>query len=157
MTEFVEIVVTIVVALLPGPLVGWLLTLAGASTTRPDEINEQLWNALQPSGIEVGGKWLGALERLVSATAAWANEYTLLAGWLAFKVASKWEVWSNVLRVPQSLRDTPDLDYLRVRRIWGSRMMMRFLLGTLSNVMLGIFAAYVGQHSWEIFEYLCSQ
>jgi hypothetical protein len=155
MVEFIEIVVTIVVALLPGPLVSLLLKLA-VPTARPDNITEEVWNALQPSEIEEAGKWLGALERLISAVAVWVNEYVLLAGWLAFKVASKWEVWSNVLRVPPSFPNQSDLDSLRTRRIWGARMMMRFLLGTLANVLLGVVAAYVGQRTWEIVGYFCN-
>ncbi len=152
MVELCEIVVGILVSLIMGPVVGWVLILGGLKLEKPDGIGEEIWGALQPKEIEHAGKWLGALERLVALASAWTGKYELVAGWLAFKVASKWEVWTNVLKVPESLSDIAPLEYLRARRVWGSMMLMRFLLGTLSNVLLGIFSAYVGQHSWEVFQ-----
>ncbi|MCI0451602.1 MAG: hypothetical protein L0Z51_04310 [Candidatus Latescibacteria bacterium] len=148
MTELLEIAVGILVAAISGPIVGCVLDLGKLKLEKPDGFREAIWNAIQPSGIEHAGKWLGGLERLVALASAWTGAYELLAGWLAFKVASKWEVWSNVLKVPDSLPDVPPLEYLKARRIWGSLMLMRFLIGTLSNVLLGFVAAYIGQHTW---------
>jgi energy-converting hydrogenase Eha subunit A len=153
--ELLEIVVGILVALIMGPVVGWVLKLAHLKLEKPDGIGEEIWEALQPKGIEHAGKWLASLERLVALASAWTGHYELVAGWLAFKVASKWEVWTNVLKVPESLPDIAPLQYLRVRRVWGSMMLMRFLVGTLSNVLLGVLAAYIGQHTWEVFQAMC--
>jgi hypothetical protein len=140
------------VALLLVVLSGWLtkslldskgLSLKGARGDVPDF----LWNALQPSGIEKGGFWLGQIERILALISAWTGQYEILGGWFAFKVASKWETYANLLQLPEKLEGIDDLTYLRARRAWGSRMMMRFLVGSGANAILGISAAAVGKWS----------
>jgi hypothetical protein len=98
--------------------------------------------------VEFSGPFLGTLERLIAFAAAWLGQYELLFAWLTFKVASKWEVWSNVLRIPESLENIAQIEYLKARRIWGSVMLMRFLIGTLANVLIGVGAAMAVKYVW---------
>jgi hypothetical protein len=71
-------------------------------------------------GRGAGGKWLGLLERFFSFAIFWLEAYGSLAAWLTFKVASKWEAWSNVVRVPSDLPDVDKIDYFRARNQLGS-------------------------------------
>ena len=67
---------------------------------------------------------------------------SLLVG-LAFKVASKWNAWTNIIAVPKELPGLDPLEYLAARRKWGSRVLVTFLVGTLANVLAGYFGAAV--------------
>jgi hypothetical protein len=86
-----------------------------------------------------GGARLGHLERLLFLISFWAGAYLLAAGWLAFKVASKWYSWQHIVHVP---KDLAGLD-LAARHAWASRTTTRFLIGTLYNVLAGITGASV--------------
>jgi uncharacterized membrane protein len=80
------------------------------------------------------------LERLLYFGAFWNKEPLIITAWLAFKLASKWNVWTNVIAVPGKINQIDPLDYLIARRKWGSHLLLTFLIGTLSNLIL----AYVG-------------
>jgi hypothetical protein len=73
-----------------------------------------------------GGKQLGVLERLLFFASFWLSDYTLAGGWLAFKVAGKWAAWQHVIKIPES-------EPLRERTLLSSRLLGRFLNGTLYN------------------------
>lgn len=64
------------------------------------------------------GEILGRLERLLFFIAFWNESYVIIAGWLTFKVGSKWQVWSNVIAVPKDIEGVDPLSYLRARRQW---------------------------------------
>lgn len=146
MAETTGIAFTLILALLGGIVVSWIFSASRLKLdTTPEGVPDELWNVLRTSGAETQGKWLGVLERLISAVAGWTQSYELIAGWLAFKVASKWEVWSNVLRLPDSFPGVEPISYLKARRLWSSNLLMRFLIGSISNVLLGIAAAYLGK------------
>ena len=118
--------------------------------------------ALPPPSENLSAKWasltkgdgsgvvLGHLERLVFFGAFWIDALTIVAAWLAFKVASKWNVWSNVISVPKTISGIDELDYLIARRRWGSQVLMTFLIGTLSNIIVGFLAAQIGGHGYEL-------
>lgn len=146
MAETLGIAFTIILVLLGGIVVSWVFSASRLKLeTTPEGIPAELWEALRTSGAETQGKWLGVLERLISAVAGWTQSFELVAGWLAFKVASKWEVWSNVLRLPDTFPGVEPLPYLKARRLWSSNLLMRFLIGSISNVLLGLAAAYLGK------------
>jgi hypothetical protein len=139
-------------ALLLALLSGWLtkilldskdLRLEGARGDVPDA----LWIALQPAGIAKGGALLGHVERTLALISAWTGQYEILGGWFAFKVASKWETYSNLLKLPEKVEGIDELTYLRARRAWGSRMMVRFLVGSGANAIFGICSAAIGKWS----------
>lgn len=91
------------------------------------------------------GAWLGILERILSFIAFYEEAPVVIAGWLAFKVASKWQVWTNVIKLPKELGEAKedDLSFVRARRYWAQMLLMRFLIGTLSNVLIGMAIAFV--------------
>ena len=118
----------------------------------PDGIDPGKWKEALTVPNKRAGGMLGFLERLVTLIALSMNAPTVIAAWLAFKVATKWEVWSNVIQVPTKLNDATDISYLSARRKWGSSVFMRFLLGTLSNIILGMVAfglTWVILRSWS--------
>ncbi len=144
--ETIGIALTLILVFLGGTMVSWIFSASRLKLQAPPEgVPRELWDALLHSGAETQGTWLGVLERLISAVAGWTHSYELIAGWLAFKVASKWEVWSNVLRLPETFPGVEPISYLRARRLWSSNLLMRFLIGSLSNVLLGLAAAYLGK------------
>jgi hypothetical protein len=99
-----------------------------------DKFLKKEWSeAIKPPEL-VAGWWLGAFERSVFFLAIGFDAYAAIFAWLAFKVASKWAVWQNIVKVP----DKPDEDLElgpRARRALGSSVMQRFLVGTLFNLL----------------------
>src|ERR1700681_1802806 len=52
------------------------------------------------------GQWVGWLERLIMYLALYLgpkNAAAAIGVWLAFKLAAKWEAWSNIALVPDRL------------------------------------------------------
>ena len=90
-----------------------------------------------------GGIYLGRLERTLAYFAFLFGFPEALGIWLVFKVASKFEVWRNITIVKGIIRnkksDTPDEFDFEARRLWGSRVLQRFLIGTLWNMLSGFF------------------
>jgi hypothetical protein len=68
-----------------------------------------------------------------------------IGGWLAFKIAAKWEVWKNIHKFPDKFTDDPSniLDELRARNEIGSITLSRFLIGTLGNILVGFFSFFL--------------
>ncbi|OGI47912.1 MAG: hypothetical protein A2637_03085 [Candidatus Muproteobacteria bacterium RIFCSPHIGHO2_01_FULL_65_16] len=118
----------------------WFLDTAASTITLepPTKVLAKKWRDLT-AGNE-GGVYLGYLERLLYFGAFWEKEPLIVTAWLAFKLASKWNVWTNVIAVPEIVKRTDPLDYLIARRRWGSHLLVTFLVGTLSNLIL----AYIG-------------
>lgn len=113
----------------------------------PNEETKTKWEELT-AGNE-GGRILGNFERLLFFGAFWFNEPSVVAAWLAFKVASKWEVWANVISIPKTLQGTTDIEYLVARRRWGSQLLTTFLVGTLSNVLIGFLGVVFGREGFK--------
>jgi len=90
-----------------------------------------------------GARWLGGLERALFFVGFFQGSPELVAGWLLFKVASKWESWQNIVRIPESLEGVDPIEFLRYRHTWGVKVMQSFLVGTLSNILAGIAGAVV--------------
>ncbi len=97
-----------------------------------------------------GGVTLGWLERFIFFAAFVSKAEIAVAAWLAFKVASKWNAWTNVIAVPDKIVDLDDLDFLIARRRWGSHVLMTFLIGTAYNIIAGMLGAAVVLHWSEI-------
>jgi hypothetical protein len=99
-----------------------------------------------------GGKQLGILERLLFFASAWLDAYVIAGGWLTFKAAAKWASWQHITKIPETLNQehirgpqitylwADDRKYMDARRRLSSRLLGRFLNGTLYN----IFCAGVG-------------
>src|SRR5258706_8766840 len=74
-----------------------------------------------------GGKQLGIFERLMFLASFLFGEYTVAAGWLAFKVATKWAAWQHVTKLPDNAEQLSDRAQL------SSQLYGRFTVGTLYN------------------------
>lgn len=113
----------------------------------PNGVTEDKWKEL--TGGNEAGKILGNLERILFFGALWIDTPSVIAAWLAFKVASKWDAWKNVISVPQSLPEINDLEYLIARCCWGSQQLSTFLVGTLTNIIIGLLGLAIGRHGCE--------
>lgn len=125
-------------------LVGELLTgrLIKAAAPRPERPNFVGWLHWEDLlGRTSGGLWIGRLERIVFFIAFMHGKESVAAGWLAFKLASKWEVWRNVIQVPTKIAAVSDLDWFVARNNLGSWLLVRFWVGTLTNIVIAAGAA----------------
>jgi hypothetical protein len=108
------------------------------------EITKEKWKQFM-KGSDYPGAWLGHLERVLFFVAMWFGLWQVVAGWLAFKLASKWETYKGTVSLPQKLDDINDLDYLLSRRRLGSERTMRLLIGTLLNVLIPPLGVGIGR------------
>lgn len=166
-TTIPGVIIGVIIALALGPLIRRLvnsstkdITLAPPEGVTHDEWQKVIKMPNESPGKWLGvlerqspGEWLGVLERLLSLGAFWINAPELVAGWLVLKLGSKWEIWHNIVRIPESLENTSALSYFRARRAWGSWLMMRFLIGTLGNLLAGFLAACIGKYHYDIVRY----
>jgi hypothetical protein len=97
-----------------------------------------------------GGKQLGVLERLLFFGSFLLGEYTLTAGWLAFKVAAKWASWQHVIKISDKADETRNVN---VRVIVSSRLLGRFLNGTLYNALCACIGVLVGKFVSHLYGY----
>ena len=108
---------------------------------------KEKWAALTADPeSDKSGRVLGDLERALFFLAFWYTSWELVAAWLAFKVAAKWEAWSTTGALPEALPNTDPLSYLIARRAWASQRLMAFLIGTLANVLVAFVCVLVGKH-----------
>jgi hypothetical protein len=150
-----NLIVGLVVLYLVGTAARPLLDRVKRSYVLPppaDSLKEK-WSSLTQG--DRAGAALGHLERLTFFVAFWFDAPAVVAAWLAFKVASKWNVWSNVISVPKTIPGIDELDYFIARRKWGSQVLMTFLIGTLFNVLAGFVAARVGLNGYDLLRSIC--
>jgi len=119
-----------------GPFISILLRALGDDDkiAPPRGADLYIWNQIVATQGEIGGRWVGRLERLLFFSSIFFSPAVIVA-WLAFKVASKWEAWTNLYKVPDIIRGVDPLDFLRARVALGSRIYQRFLVGTSANLM----------------------
>jgi hypothetical protein len=126
--------------------IGYLITFFLGFTVKPI-----IQYAIEPApeGVPAkakGGCTLGILERTVVYFALMVEVPEFVGVWLAFKVASKWQVWETVIKIgAESVKGEKPLK-LETRRLWGSHVLQSFLHGTLLNILyagLGIILAQV--------------
>jgi len=101
----------------------------------PVGMGKTTWEAIigETDESRRGTQWLGTLEQVLFFIAIWFWTPEIAAGWLAFKLGSKWEVYHNVVKIPDVISGFDSLDVLKARRQWGARIYLRFLVGTLLN------------------------
>jgi hypothetical protein len=68
---------------------------------------------------------------------------------LAFKLGAKWKVWEQIIKVPEDKVDLDKTQYLQRERL-GSRVLGRFLNGTLYNAVCGLIGACVTKGLWSL-------
>ena len=94
-----------------------------------------------------GGQAIGILETILLYTALCVFRGQaagiVIAGYLAFKVACKWEVWSHVYRLSESsVKDSAEEQDWRIfRSKLGHSLFTRFVAGTIINLLIAIFAS----------------
>lgn len=99
---------------------------------------------------------LGFLERILFFIALWSYSWQVIGGWLAFKLASKWETYKSIMFFPPKLEGNNDLDYLLARRLLGSQRLMTYLIGTIANVLFAISGVAIDRHGCELIYYVNS-
>ena len=122
----------------------------GIKLTPPEGIDETRWKNATKIPSEDAGKWLGRVEILIFIMSIWFGFEAIILGWLAFKVATKWEVWQNVIQTPAQLKDESGkdidaLEYLAARRRFASYTFMRFLIGTGGNLLVAAAGVLIGR------------
>lgn len=146
MTSFWQFIVSLGVVIVLGQLVKPLVKYVKSSSPLdlPSNITNDQWESLKTDNK--GGSVLGNLERLLFLGAFWGNMPLLIGMWLAFKVASKWDVWSNVINLPRvDAMDTSDeIERLIFRRQWGLQLLSSFLVGTASNILIAMIGYAAG-------------
>ena len=140
---------------------GLLLTgLLGLAVDKLVKVARQKWKAQPPAGVSetqwqkafklsdeelAPTRWLGWLERFGFFIAIWMGAPILVAGWLAFKVASKWANWQHIVRVPDKLEGVDPLEFFGATLRYASHILQRFLIGTLGNVLAALIGVGFGK------------
>jgi hypothetical protein len=91
-----------------------------------------------------GGKQLGVLERVLFFGSLGLGRYEVAAGWLAFKVAAKWASWQHITRMPDKIFPNDVARDVEYKNMVGSRVLGRFLIGTLYNILCAAIGWIVG-------------
>lgn len=153
-TSLTAILATAVVGLALMSIAGWaikpVMTLAvrDLPLTPPSPDIATKWAEL--TGGNEGGAIIGGLERVSFFLAFWLEGgvagAAVVAAWLTFKLGSKWQAWTQTIALPENLDGIDAIDYLVARRRWGSRVLTTFLVGTLSNVLVGMVGGVLAQH-----------
>lgn len=131
----------LVLTYLAGFIVSWALRWMTDKYTPPESPHREGWARLVSNvddltkGGQVAGRLLGWLERLLYVAAIWQGALILIPGWMAVKVATKWQSWSGLLDMLKIKAKDPAQRNHAARYIrW--RVSQRFLLGNLLNIML---------------------
>jgi hypothetical protein len=91
------------------------------------------------------GRWLGIFEQILFFASIWLEAYVVIAGWLAFKLGSKWQTWQHIIKMPDNIVGNDGLLNLRIMSACGSYQMSRFLIGSLYNVLCGLAGVTFGK------------
>jgi len=142
---FLQLVTSILIIVLMGFAVGPLIRLSTKSSLPrpPKPISADLWSEIIGRGK--GVILLGYFERFFYLAAFWMEAPILIAGWLAFKVASGWHNWSMIVKLPEDLEGVDQIEYLRARSQLGSWIFHRFLIGTLANILISLIAVMLSR------------
>jgi hypothetical protein len=110
--------------------------------SRPRLLPQQIWG--DHTSSDGSGSFFGFLERTLFFIAFWTDGVTLAAAWLAFKLASKWEAWKNIIRVPEKIEDGNASEWFEATHTFGSWILQRFWVGTLLNILFALAAVGFG-------------
>ena len=92
------------------------------------------------TGLGEYNAWLGALEATFFYICLLFNKPEGIGVWLVFKVAAKWESWTNIVKFPEKLEGANDFEYLELRNNLATSVLQRFLIGTILNILI----AFIG-------------
>ena len=91
--------------------------------------------------------WLEAILFFISFS---IGKPDLIGWWLAFKVASKWETWALILKVPEGIDGVDPIEYVGAKNRVASNLLQRWLIGTIGNIFAGLIGAG-GMKAWLVF------
>lgn len=154
MYQYIDIIIGLVFILLFSPVVGMVIPKFIPKPEKPDGLSDEQWKLF--SNHKSYGGVIGFFERLLSFAAFTLNQYTIIAGWLAFKLAAKWEVWKNIVQVPEELEDFSPPALYQARQAFGSWLFSRFTTGTLINILVGLASVHLGQEAVRILAAICN-
>jgi hypothetical protein len=86
--SIVGIIIGVAICCATYKLVEWIINKATGSIDLipPEGIEREEWSRVVGKEIKESGKWLGILERVLIFLAVWVPEYTIIVGWLVFKL-----------------------------------------------------------------------
>lgn len=143
MTGMNQLLGSAITALAGWPVTWGILKLVRLTVRVPDPSPSlaKTWHELTRR-VDHAGIWIGFLERAISFLCFATGREEGIAVWLALKVASKWEAWSNITKVPEDVdHDIDVFHYAYCRRVWAAQANATFLIGTMANVLIGYVAA----------------
>lgn len=141
-------VLIVLVGLFVGPILNCIVSLKNLKPPADLKCDEWKSIVIGSSKESKSGIWIGRLESLIfyfTFLQFKKSSALVIGGWLAFKVASKWETWGNIHKVPDFLSGISNIEYFKARRAWGNAVYERFLIGTLFNILIGYFAYKIAQ------------
>jgi len=95
-------------------------------------------------------KWLGWSEIILFYICLFISRPEGIGAWLVFKVAAKWESWTNIVKVPADIKDMDTFEYLELRNNLATVVLQKFLIGTIGNIL----AAMIGMGVFCVIGYL---
>jgi hypothetical protein len=105
---------------------------------------------------EESGKWVGVVERFVFFFGIIGATWQLIGVWLVFKLAAKWEAWSNMARIPERFDNVNHLDLALSRRVWAAQGYCTLVVGTALNFALAWLGVIVATEGPTLCSYLLS-
>jgi hypothetical protein len=144
-----DVLIPLAIAIVVATILGCVLTkliedLGPKSPKAPLGFDENLWkdNIVKRDT----GSSIGLLERIVIVIAFCINQYEIVGFWFTFKLAAKWEVWKNIVRVPELMDKVSPQEWFAARSQLGGYIYTRFLMGTLANLLIGYVAVEIGKY-----------
>lgn len=116
----------------------------------PTPLKEEWGYWVKDVGLGKYNAWLGAFEITFFYICILVNKPEGIGAWLVFKVAAKWESWTNIVNFPKKPRVLnkkknkfnviDDFEYLRLRNDLATSVLQKFLIGTILNILI----AFIG-------------
>jgi len=143
----------LILAVAAGLVVSRSLNAVTTTYRKPRTIDSEDWSDFVKStdwllgGGNIAACVLGNLERLLFVGAFRWGEPTLIAVWMAVKVATKWQSWAGLFLEIET-DDSSGIPQLYAQRYLRWRVSQRFLIGSLLNIL---FAAAISFVVFELF------
>jgi len=140
-----RVIIGLAVTVLLGCGVGCLVRRVGDSLgplPPPSPALSTQWTEI--ANRNMGGCWIGFLERPMFFAAFWTTLWPILPSWLAFKLAFYWQS-ANFTALPPSLNTPEEANYLVAKDALGKHYVATALVGTAANIVLALIGVAVGK------------
>jgi len=123
----------------------------------PNGVEQEEWSSIfkSPDGSLPLNRIIGYAETISYFLVFSLEKPELIGGWLAFKVASKWQAWSTIIRLPEKIGETKVLSYIEAKNKIASHTLQRWFLGNILNILAGAFAAMSAASGWGFLSSVC--